>query len=57
MSVPQDRRILLLGEPRVEPAILFWGVVIALALIAEMQIAAYDAAAFADCPRPARQLS
>jgi len=32
--VPQDRWILLLGGPRVGPAILFWGVVIALALIA-----------------------
>jgi hypothetical protein len=33
-SVPQDRWILLVGGPRVGPAILFWGVVIALALIA-----------------------
>jgi hypothetical protein len=34
MSVPQDRWILLLGGPRVGPAILFWGVVIALVFIA-----------------------
>jgi len=34
VSMPRDRWILSLGGPRMGPAVLFWGVVLALALIA-----------------------